>query len=122
MTFTSERSLLQMTSVHLEFAHDTSCVRRHVVKSATIPRNWQSFLRIDSNKVGLFHFLSEAVINSFDDGSGKMLVVTDGQQVLSAPAQESTGSLAPCTHEETDTHLMLDACHTAQHGHHQILV
>ncbi|KAG1681086.1 Atrial natriuretic peptide receptor 2 [Nymphon striatum] len=37
-------------------------VRRCVVAEEAIPRNWQNFLRVDTNKTQLFKFLSEALL------------------------------------------------------------
>ena len=34
-------------------------IRRRVLPSTAIPNDWYSFLRVDENKVELFHFLSE---------------------------------------------------------------
>lgn len=96
-------------------------VRRRVVKSAAIPGNWQSFLRVHSNKVELFSFLSKMLVQSYQE-EGKELVVTDGQDILSVPQQEDINQLAPCSHEEADTRLMVHAVHDAQHGHHKIQI
>jgi len=68
-------------------------VRRRVVKSAAIPGNWQSFLRVHSNKVELFSFLSKMLVQSYQE-EGKELVVTDGQDILSVPQQEDINQLA----------------------------
>ena len=81
-------------------------VRRLVVDSAVIPGNWQSFLRVDSNKVELFSYLSTMLAESFQE-EGKELVVTDGEQVICVPQQEDVNSLAPCNQEEADTSIML---------------
>ena len=96
-------------------------VRRRVVDSAVIPGNWQSFLRVDSNKVELFSYISTMIAESFQE-EGKELVVTDGEQVICVPQQEDVNSLAPCNQEEADTRMMLHVAHAAQHGHHQIQV
>ena len=96
-------------------------VRQRVVASAVIPGNWQSFLRVDSNEVELFSYLSTMLAVSFQE-EGKELVVTDGEQVICVPQQEDVNSLAPCNQEEADTRMMLRVAHAAQHGHHQIQV
>ena len=82
-------------------------VRRRVVDSAVIPGNWQSFLRVDSNKVELFSYLSTMLAESVQE-EGKELVVTDGEQVICVPQQEDVNSLAPCNQEEADTRTMLN--------------
>ena len=43
-------------------------------------------------------------------------------QVLCVPVQQDTHLLAPCSHEEGDSCMMLYVQHAAQHGHHKILV
>ena len=96
-------------------------VRRRVVASAPILGNWHNFLCVDLNKQELFSFLSKALIHSFDEDN-KELVVTDGEQVLCVPPQQDIHSLAPCSHEEADTRMLLDAAHAAQHGHSRILI
>ena len=101
--------------------HHGKGVRRRVVDSAVIPGNWQSFLRVDGNKVELFSYLSTMLAESFQE-EGKELVVTDGEQVICVPQQEDVNSLAPCNQEEADTRMMLHVAHAAQHGHHQIQV
>ena len=96
-------------------------VRRRVIASAPIPGNWHNFLRVDLNKQELFSFLSKALIQSFDEDNNE-LVVTDGEQVLCVPPQQDIHSLAPCSHEEADTRMLLHVAHAAQHGHSRILV
>ena len=96
-------------------------VRRHVVSTAAIPGNWQSFLRVDANKVELFTFLSDVLVQSFHD-EAKELVVTDGEAVICLPRQEDESSLAPCGQEEADTRIMLHVAHAAEHDHRRIQV
>ena len=96
-------------------------VRRRVVASAPIPGNWQNFLRVDLNKQELFSFLSKVLIQSFDKDN-KELVVTDGELVLCVPPQQDIHSLAPCSHEEADTRMLLHVAHAAQFGHNRILI
>ena len=95
-------------------------IRQRVVASARIPRNWNNFLHVDLNKEELFSFLSKTLVESVKHQ--KELVVTDGMQVLCVPAQQDVHLLAPCSHEEADSRMMLHVQHAAQHGHHQILV
>jgi len=96
-------------------------VRRCVVAEAAIPRNWQNFLRVDTNKTQLFKFLSEAVLQWFNL-KDKQLVITDGEEVCSKPPLSDLSSLAPCTHEEADSRMLLHASHAASHGHHKIMI
>ena len=72
---------------------------------------------MDLNKQELFTFLSKTLTESVKHQ--KELVVTDRMQVLCMPAQQDTHLLAPCSHEEADSRMMLHIQHAAQHGHHQ---
>ena len=76
---------------------------------------------MDLNKKKLFSFLSKALVESFEQDN-KELVVTDGDQVLCVPPQQDVHLLAPCSHGEADSRMMLHVAHAAQHGHHKILV
>jgi len=94
---------------------------RCVVAEAAMSRNWQNFLRVDTNKTQLFKFLSEAVLQWFNL-KDKQLVITDGEEVCSKPPLSDLSSLAPCTHEEADSRMQLHASHAARHGHHKIMI
>ena len=96
-------------------------VRRRVVGAAAIPGDWQNVLRVDTNKTELFKFLSEAIFKWFDQDD-KQLVITDGEAVLSKPPLLDVALLAPCSHEETDSRMLLHVSHAANHGHHKILI
>ena len=91
-------------------------MQRRVVTITTILRNWQSFLRIDANKV-----LSDMLVQSFHN-EAKELVVTYGEAVICLPRQEDESSPAPCSYEEADNHIMLHVAHAAQHDHRWIQV
>ncbi len=92
-----------------------------MVAETAIPRNWQDFLRVDSNKTELFRFLSHALLMSFDF-EDKQLVITDGESVLSKPPLQDTTSLAPCNHEEADIRMLLHVAHAAHHNDNKILI
>jgi len=94
-------------------------VRRRVVGGASIPGNWASVLRVDDNKTELFSFLSGALLDSFQLAD-KQLVITDRGDILSKPPLLDTTSLAPCTHEEADSRMMLHAAHAAHAGRSKI--
>ena len=96
-------------------------VRRRVVGAAAIPGNWQNFLRVDTNKTELFKFLSQVIFTWFDQDD-KQLVITDGEAVLSKPPLLDLALLAPCSHEEADSRMMLHVSHAANHGRHKILI
>ena len=50
------------------------------------------------------------------------MIVTEENQVLSVPTQPNIHLLAPCSHEEADSRMMLHVQHAAKQGHNQILV
>ena len=91
-----------------------------VADSTRLPANWSSFLRSDSNKKGLFGFLSVA-INSTPVSEDKILVTTYEDKVLS-PCQVHLSQLQPCTHEEADYRMMLHMVHAYQQGHRKIMI
>lgn len=80
-----------------------------------------SYVWTSTIKQELFSFLSKALIQSFDEDN-KELVITDGEQVLCVPPQQDIHSLAPCSHEEANSRMLLHAAHAAQHGHNWILI
>ena len=86
-----------------------------------IPGNWRDFLRVDRNKTELFHFLSNALLEAFNQ-QGKQLVITDSESILSKPPLHESDSLSPCNHEEADSRMLLHANHAALCGHLNILI
>ena len=84
----------------------TGCVDN--VSTSSIPSNWHSFLRSNENKAELFLFLAHQIkdINI----EGKQIISTAEEDVASFSPIDTTG-LAPCSHEEADTRLLL---HVAQ--------
>ena len=96
-------------------------IQRRVVGDAAIPRNWQNFLRVDSNKTELFAFLSNALLRSFVQ-EDKQLVVTSDMEVFSKPPLPDRSSIAPCTHEEADSRMLLHVAHAAKNGHHKMMI
>ena len=78
-------------------------VRRRVELHNAIPGNWQEFLRIDDNKVELFSFLATCV-TALD--TGKRIISTHHAEVLCTESRDTSG-LAPCTHEEADSRILL---------------
>ncbi len=59
-------------------------------------------MRVDLNKQELFSFRSTTLVDSFE--VQKELVVTEGKQVICVPVQLDVHLLAPCNHEEADSH------------------
>ena len=95
-------------------------IRRRVIDSTACPTNWANFLRVDENKIELFKLLTESLIVA-DFIQGKELFVTDGEQVVCVPNQD-TAILSPCNHEEADTRMLLHASHAASKGHNSIII
>jgi len=77
-----------------------------VQPSTQIPRNWQQFLRSEENKQELFQFLAQCVVSLHEE---KQVITTKGKDILCSPVRNNTTKLAPCTHEEADTRMILHA-------------
>ena len=82
--------------------------------STVIPKNWNDFLCVDENKTELFAFLLCKVVR-IPLAEGKELYATDGCGVLCSP-ESCLARLAPCSHEEADTRLLLHAADAVQNG------
>ena len=78
--------------------------RRRVVASSPIPKNWQKFRRLNSNKIELFQFLNNEMLSS---ASAELpLVVTDDENVLCVPARD-VRNLSPCIQEEAESRIFV---------------
>ena len=95
-------------------------VRRRVVPSAAITKNWKDFLRVDDNKTELFSFLSHQV--TLLQTEGKAVYATDRHDVLCSMAQIDLTGLVPCSHEEADTRLFLHVADSIKKGYRKLLV
>ena len=93
-------------------------VRRRVEPYNAIPGNWQEFLRIDDNKVELFSFLATCV-TALD--AGKQIISTHHAEVLCTQSRDTSG-LAPCTHEEADTRILLHLEDAVKEGYTKVSV
>ncbi|KAK3703668.1 hypothetical protein QZH41_011790 [Actinostola sp. cb2023] len=93
-------------------------VRRRVAGTNRLPSNWKEFLRVDENKRELFKFLAECISNL---DVQKQIITTYGDQVLCTLPRD-TSSLAPCSHEEADTRMMLHVQDAVQHGYEKIML
>ena len=91
-----------------------------VTPSTRLPSNWKTFLRVDSNKTGLFKHLA-ATLKEFRPPDGKVLLTTYEENALSN-IDSDVSQLAPCTHDEADGRMLLHAYHAYQHGHRRILI
>ena len=94
--------------------------RKRVLPSATIPQNWQTFLRSDENKKELFAFLSQQAGKIETDG--KQVIVTNGKGVLCYPSTYTSEKLSPCSHEEADTRMMVHVADAVDKGHNSIII
>ena len=96
--------------------------RRRVLPSTAIPNDWHSFLRVDENKVELFHFLSEQAA-LLQVAEGKEVYTTLEEKVLhSGSNRQDLSRLEPCIHEEADTRIMLHAKDSAVSGNERIII
>uniref|UniRef100_UPI00358F6B91 uncharacterized protein n=1 Tax=Myxine glutinosa TaxID=7769 RepID=UPI00358F6B91 len=95
-------------------------VRRHVAPSNMIPGNWQEFLRLADNKTELFDFLAHQVVEHLS--AEKDVYTTCGQNVLCMRVHQDISSLAPCTHEEADTQMLLHTVDAARRGYRRIML
>ena len=96
--------------------------RKRVLPGTSIPSNWASFLRIDENKVELFHYLSECV-QSYD-ARGKILISTKDKEVVTTYLADihDLEYLQPCTHEEAETRLLLHVAHCTRQGMRKVAI
>ena len=76
-------------------------------------------LRYSAEKTELFSFLSKVLHYAFCEEDR---VLTDGKGVFSTQLFQDLHTLAPCSHEEADSCMLLHVSHAAQHGHHQMLI
>ena len=85
-------------------------VRRRVAPNNAIPKNWGEFLRLAENKKELFAFLSREVITMSTD---KQVISTLQDDVIYRQERDKEG-LAPCSHEEADTRIMVHVADAAK--------
>ena len=91
-----------------------------VATNTKLPRNWITFIRVDSNKSGLSHFLADAM-ESYIPPLNKQLITTGEQKMLFMPQCE-VSQFEPCTHEEADVRLLLHDGHAYGQGHWKIMI
>ena len=96
-------------------------IRRRVSPTTMLPKNWRDFLRVDEYKTELFKFLSQQVIR-LPIEEGKVIYATNGTDVLSTMADVDMENLAPCSHEEADTRLLLHVADAVQKGYKKLCV
>ena len=91
-----------------------------VAASTRLPPNWQTFLRVDSNKTGLFNYLASA-LKAFHPPEGKVVLTTCQEDVISNP-ESDVSQIAPCAQEEADGRMLLHAAHAHGQGHCRIMI
>ena len=83
--------------------------RRVIVSSKTpIPKNWQSFLRVNENKAELFELISDYVTCIDCD---KIIVATKNEKAVTNDISTDLRDVSPCKHEEADTRILLHTLH-----------
>ncbi|XP_056134724.1 mucin-5AC [Lampris incognitus] len=78
-------------------------MRRRVTGTSKTPNNWRSFLRDDSNKTELFHFLADKIREAQTTST---LILTKGEDAISN-TRKPLDALSPCCHEEADTRIFV---------------
>ena len=86
-------------------------IRQRITGNATIPGNWQKFLKNDDNKKELFSYLLSSKITGEHFPDDKDVYITAGDQV------NHVGNSPPmdqCNHEEADTRVLVHLLHSLQ--------
>ena len=86
-----------------------------------VPKNLQSFLRVDDYKTELNGLISVELIE-MDCSDSTSLNITKGNQVLSNQVMPSLDMIFPSDHEEADTKGPLHARHMKIHGINSIMM
>ena len=93
-------------------------IRRRVEPSSSIPGNWQAFLRINENKVELFSFLATRLAAQETE---KQVISALQKDVVCTHTRDIAG-LAPCTHEEADTRMLLHVEDATKQGYTKVSI
>ena len=91
-----------------------------VAANTKLPSNWQTFLRVDSNKTGLFNYLASA-LKAFHPPEGRVVLTTCQEDVISNP-ESDVSQIAPCAQEEADGRMLPHAAHAHGQGHCRIMI
>ena len=92
---------------------------RRILLSTTIPTDWHSFL--DENKVELFHLLAEQIA-SLQLENREIYTSVEKNVLHSGSNRNDLPIVEPCTHEETDTRMMLHVKDAAVCGHQRVII
>ncbi|CAG9823856.1 unnamed protein product [Phaedon cochleariae] len=92
-----------------------------VVRPTTpMPKVFSKFLQCDNNKKQLFKLLSTKIKSLETDG--KLVICTDEESVTFVGPLVDGVDLAPCSHEEADTRLLIHVKSAILSGHKNILI
>ena len=95
--------------------------RRQVTMSTRIPRDWKGFLPNDENKNELFLLLASYVVSMVIPDDYELYTIS-GESFLSSTNSINLTNLAPCTHEEAHTRLMVNVLDASCCGHRRIII
>nr|XP_014351797.1 PREDICTED: uncharacterized protein LOC106706003 [Latimeria chalumnae] len=93
-------------------------IRRRVTGTSKTPTNWRSFLRNDNNKTELFHFLVDKIA---EISTTNTVIMTKGENIISNQ-MICLEDMAPCTHEEADTHIFVHARRATMRGNKVFMI
>lgn len=94
-------------------------IRRRVLPSTRIPKNWSTFLRDDNNETELFSYLAQQATSI--ECSPKEVVSTCHEKIMSSSPRDLS-HISPCSHEEDDTRTLLHAVDCCKVGHKKIMI
>ena len=78
-------------------------------------------MRNDDNKNELFAFLADECTKiAVEDG--KLVISTNGTDIMDTGEVQNRNSIAPCSHEEADTRLILHAAHVGKSEMKKVMI
>lgn len=95
-------------------------MRQKVQPNIILPKNWESFLKVDDNKSELFKFLAIETTKEFSN-QNQLLICTVGDECISNKKTD-LGMVSPCDHEEADSRIFVHLDDAISHGHKKILI
>ena len=94
--------------------------------STPVSRDWNKFLANSRNKVQLFRFLSNAVIEASSQFTDVVVCSTYDDHVLVNTSDSQSvadfDTIMPCNHQEADSRIFLHLSHAAQQGHSKAFI
>lgn len=92
-----------------------SGMRQKVQAKVNLPKNWESFLRVNENKSEFFKFLSTETTKEFCD-QNQLIICTIGENIISNKTAELS-MVSPCDHEEADSRIFVHLNDVISNGH-----